>query len=167
MKYLRPEPTLKRNDPDLPTCIIVDLDGTLALNTQKRSYYEPKPKEILNDELNKPIAKIVSALHKERLDLFFFSGRSNRYYEVTVEWLSSHNFIKEGSYDTGMTYKDLLMRKEGDSRSDATVKEEMYRNNIEDKYNVLCVIDDRPKVIRKWKDLGIFVLDVNQSGLDF
>ena len=47
------------------------------------------------------------------------------------------------------------MRKNGDSRRDSIVKEEIFWNDIEPKYNVLAVFDDRDQVVKMWRELGI------------
>jgi len=55
---------------------------------------------------------------------------------------------------------DLHMRKIGDRRRDSFVKLDMYNEVIKDKYNVICVFDDRPQVIREcWKVLNLPVLN--------
>jgi hypothetical protein len=55
------------------------------------------------------------------------------------------------------------MRNTGDKRSDVIVKKEMYEALVKGQYNVLAVFDDRPKVIRMWKDEGLFVMDCNRQ----
>jgi hypothetical protein len=52
------------------------------------------------------------------------------------------------------------MRKHNDYRSDDIVKKEMYFEYIQPKYNVVCVFDDRDKVVKMWRDLGILCCQV-------
>lgn len=53
------------------------------------------------------------------------------------------------------------MRKTGDHRKDAIVKEEMYNEHIKGKYNCLYWIDDRKQVIDYIREkIGLTVLDV-------
>ena len=47
------------------------------------------------------------------------------------------------------------MRGFGDNRNDRLIKEELFFNHINDKYSVLGVFDDRPRVVRMWYDIGI------------
>lgn len=47
------------------------------------------------------------------------------------------------------------MRPAGDQRDDRIVKEEIYRREIEGKYNVRFILDDRDKVVRRWRELGL------------
>ena len=56
------------------------------------------------------------------------------------------------------------MRKSGDNRADDILKkEEIYHEHIEGKFNILTVFDDRPRVIRMWKKLGLMVCDVSRQ----
>ena len=57
---------------------------------------------------------------------------------------------------------ELLMRKADDVRKDSIVKREMYEEHIKGKYNVKFVFDDRPQVVKTWRELGLFVFDCNQ-----
>ena len=59
------------------------------------------------------------------------------------------------------------MRKHNDYRKDTIIKEEMFFNLIEGKYNVKSVIDDRPVVVRKWLELGLNVLSVGDPYIEF
>jgi hypothetical protein len=52
------------------------------------------------------------------------------------------------------------MRRSGDNRCDSIVKEEIYREHIEGKYNVLAVFDDRDRVVDMWRRLGLLCLQV-------
>ena len=47
------------------------------------------------------------------------------------------------------------MRSKGDHRSDTEVKKEIYDKYIKDKYNILCVFEDRDKVVKMWRDEGL------------
>ena len=59
------------------------------------------------------------------------------------------------------------MRKEGDYRSDTIVKEEMYNQMLVDGYKPTMVFDDRPSVLRMWRELGsLTVIDVG-LGVEF
>jgi len=86
-------------------------------------------------------------------ELFIFSGRDDSCIEETKEWLNKHDINN---------FK-LVMRNTGDKRSDEIVKKEMYEKHIKDKYNVLAVFDDRPRVIRMWKEQKLMVFDVNRQ----
>ncbi|MFA9289040.1 MAG: HAD family acid phosphatase [Weeksellaceae bacterium] len=135
----------------LPKAIICDLDGTLAL-LGKRSPYDASTAE--EDSLNNPIANILEVYsHQETYDIkiILLTGREDKYREQTQRWLQKHNII----------YEELYMRRTGDRRKDTVYKKEIYQNQIEGKYDVLFVLEDRDQVVAMWrKDLGLTCLQV-------
>ena len=62
-----------------------------------------------------------------------------------------------------LTYYQLFMRKTDDFRKDAIVKEEIYQGEIEGKYNVLCVLDDRNQVVEFWRSKGLSCFQVAEG----
>jgi hypothetical protein len=52
------------------------------------------------------------------------------------------------------------MRTEGDHRSDDIVKKEIYEKRIAPWYDVVAVFDDRDKVVKMWRDLGLLCCQV-------
>lgn len=47
---------------------------------------------------------------------------------------------------------------------DDIIKKELYKKEIEPRYNVLFVFDDRPQVLKMWQnELGLFTFNVNQD----
>ena len=59
------------------------------------------------------------------------------------------------------------MRKDGDYRKDTIVKGEMYDQMLADGYEPTMVFDDRPSVLRMWREIdGLKVIDVG-DGLEF
>jgi predicted secreted acid phosphatase len=145
--------------------IIMDLDGTLCDVKHRRQYVATKPKNwnawnagIINDKPVPQVLEVFNAL-KDRFVVFFVSGRSDDYRNVTVQWLENH-----GIYDHD--YNGLLMRKYNDHRDDAIVKSEIA-DQIEENYKIFAVFDDRKRVIDMWINRGIFVFDVGQGVNNF
>ena len=133
-------------------CVICDIDGTLAHNYGGRNIYDlTRVKEDTPDPL---VCAVLDGLDStfgiDYLDIIIVSGREDNCRKETEEWLY-HNMIP---------YKALYMRKSGDKRDDAIVKEEIYKEFIEPEYCVLGVIDDRNKVVRMWEKLGVKVMKV-------
>jgi len=149
-----------------PNCVIFDIDGTLCNVDHRRQYVATKPRNwdawnrsIINDKPNLPVLEVFNAL-KDRFPIFFVSGRSDDYRDVTLKW-----FEKYGIYEHD--YNGLLMRKYKDHRDDVIVKGELA-DEIEKEYNIFGVFDDRQKVIKNtWLSRGIFVFDVGQGKGDF
>jgi len=148
-----------------PNAILFDLDGTLCNVHHRRQYVATKPRNwdawnagIINDTPNLQVLEVFNAL-KDRFPIFFVSGRSDDYRDVTIQW-----FEKHGIYEHD--YNGLLMRKFADHRDDAIVKGEIA-DEIEKDYKIFAVFDDRKRVVDMWAKRGIFVFDVGQGKGDF
>lgn len=125
-----------------PRAIIVDLDGTLAIHVNRSPYDAAKCE---TDEVSEQVLNSV-VMHKALGDkIILCSGREDKYRLETVRWLEK-NFVP---------YDDLLMRREGDKRNDAIVKEELYNESIRGVYNVFLVYDDRDRVVDMWRKKGL------------
>lgn len=137
-------------NPNLENAIICDIDGTLALFGSKNPY----DRDFINDEVNPVVKRILTSEHNEspRTDILF-SGRDSKFRDETEQWISKHK----------IPHDFIAMRPEKDSRSDTIVKMEMYEKYVKNKYSILYVIDDRPVVVRMWKKLGLYVLNVGDS----
>ena len=149
--YLRPATYVKPRDPKLQDCIIVDIDGTIA-EMEGRSPYdwarvgEDKPVQVILDLIN----SYCSIYHPK---IVFLSGRDAVCYDLTYNWLVENY---------GMPF-ELYMRPKEDQRKDSVVKEELYRENIEGKYNVNFVVDDRQQVVDMWREIGLCCIQVAEG----
>lgn len=137
-----------------PEAIICDLDGTLALLNDRNPY---DASTCINDDVNPPIQYLLDLAASDGKCILLVSGRQDKWREQTEAWLSRHEIL----------YDELWMRKTDDFRKDTIIKREIWETEIKGKYNVPCVFDDRPQVIRMWRELGLFVLDCNQTGEEF
>jgi len=132
-------------------CVICDIDGTLALRTGRSPYDYTR---VSTDKEDIRLSYLLSRMIKDtNTKLIFFSGREcvPNCYADTFNWLKKHLPYLEF---------DLYMREYGDHRNDAIIKKELYEKHIEGKYNVLCVFDDRQKVVDMWRDLGLLCCQV-------
>ena len=59
------------------------------------------------------------------------------------------------------------MRPQGSFEKDTKVKEDLFWENVADNYNVLFAIDDRPCIIRLWRELGIETICVSNPYIEF
>lgn len=145
---------------DCPDAIICDLDGTLALYTArtKQDHYE---RDFENDTPNEHVLLLLQvATNIKGYQIIFTSGRNEKFREQTISFLKKVGLSEDDHYK-------LFMRKQSDNRPDYVAKQEMYNEHIKNNYNIKFVIDDRPQVVRLWRSLGLFVFDVNQSGVEF
>lgn len=151
--------------------IIFDLDGTICNVTHRRKFVASKPKNW--DAWNKGIAldtpneavkfMFESIVNKDNVEVLFVSGRSEDYREVTEAWLLYNEFYCCESD----IHSKLYMRESGDCRDDSIVKGEIADKIIAEDHDILCVFDDRKRVVDMWIDRGIFVFDVGQGKGDF
>lgn len=145
--------------------VICDLDGTISLfkladGTELRNCYAAETSNA--DLINVAVAKAISAFELTGHTVIFLSGRESKYREPTLEFL---NRVSE-KFGLSSDIK-LYMRESGDNRSDDIIKAELYEKHIKDKYKVVAVFDDRPRVVRLWRSMGLFVFDCNYREEDF
>lgn len=155
-KYLKPKVDKVKHNPDLPNAIIVDIDGTVAL--MNRSPYDWG--KVGEDKSNQIVIDIINSYKKSNpnLTVIFVSGRDEKCKDLTIEWLNKYT---TGLFPTKEPY--LLMRPQGDIRKDTEIKQEIYENNIKDKFNVKFVLDDRNCVVQMWRSLGLTCLQVAEG----
>lgn len=145
-------------DPSLQNAYIIDIDGTLAKMHGRGPYEFDK---IGTDVPNEAVVQVVLNLAQWN-NLIIVSGREEKYREVTTDWLN--RYIKD--IQDNPLWDILFMRPTDDTRNDAIVKQEIYEREIKGKYNIRGVFDDRPRVIRMWRSLGLPVFDVG-PGFEF
>lgn len=137
---------------DLPRAVLFDVDGTLALRDES----DPNVRHFADwhrvgeDLPNGPVielAQMVTWTGDYRL--IVMSGRDEVCRWQTEMWLTAQ----------GVHFDELFMRREKDNRPDNVVKEGLYREHVEGRYDVAWVVDDRMQVVRMWRDvLGLTVL---------
>lgn len=135
--------------PGLPSAVIVDIDGTIALRSPNRGPYEFE--KCLDDIPNGPVILLVQDLIAAGETIVYCSGREDRFRENTGIWIGNH---------VGGNTDHFFMRPTGDMRKDSIVKIELYNQHIKGKYNIRFVLDDRAQVVDAWRLLGLTVLQV-------
>jgi phosphoglycolate phosphatase-like HAD superfamily hydrolase len=147
--------------------VVFDIDGTLANIEHRLAFVQSKPKNwkafdagIPNDKVNPYVAETFHSLKASGNEIIFASGRNERSRDATMKWLQDNNFWN-------YTAK-LYMRKADDFRSDDIVKREILDEIVADHGKMPdMVFDDRPRVVRMWREAGIFVFNVYQGEEDF
>lgn len=137
-------------------CFVFDIDGTLALSGDRKMYDWSRVGE---DQPNIPVIRVAQALSLV-YPVVKVSGRmdTDDCRELTVKWLVKHGC----DHGIGMClHRDpLFMRGDGDYRPDDVVKREFFELLTDMYGEVHGVFDDRPKVIRMWRDLPLTCFDV-------
>lgn len=137
----------------LKNAIIVDIDGTVALRDPNVGR-DPYDYTLVHTDLpNKEVINVISSLWQSGHKIIFVSAREDACFNQTYRWLVEHcpPFVK------------LLMRKAGDFRPDEIVKREIYDKHIKFDYDVVGVFDDRNKVVKMWRELGLTCFQVAEG----
>ncbi|MFI6146916.1 AAA family ATPase [Streptomyces sp. NPDC051109] len=136
-------------DPALPSAVMCDIDGTLAL-TGDRSPYDFSRCEI--DALNEPVRYALDAFRRADGDtIVLLSGRGEEHRPQTEAWLRRHE----------VPYDELWMRPLGDTRRDDVVKAELFDAHVRHRYAVRVSLDDRDRVVAVWRRMGLPTWQVN------
>lgn len=131
--------------------IICDIDGTLA-HMQNRSPYDWD--KVGDDVVDKTIKEILRTFYStSEYDIILISGRDDVCKQITERWLDKNYIFYDGLY----------MRKHNDNRPDEAIKKEIYDKHIKDKYDVEFVLDDRNKVVKMWRGIGLKCLQVAEG----
>jgi predicted kinase len=145
--------------------VLCDIDGTIADTKHRLHFVESDPKDWKGffgnmhlDPVRKDVQDILIQHYNEGKTIIFLSARPDNYKDVTLKWLE----------DKYLTFAyTLIMRPSNDKRPDTEVKRKMLEDHFPDQSVIHSIIDDRPSVIRLWKEMGIpNVLDVG-AGVEF
>lgn len=148
-RYLAPQLAPYTKPKDKMPAIICDIDGTLAhFNGRSPHDYD----KLHTDTVDETIASIISE-YKKDYSIIIVSGRPDSHRQLTIDWLNNN----------GIGFNELFMRKAGDSRNDAIVKQEIFDEHIRDNYAVEFILDDRNRVVDMWRTSGITVLQVAEG----
>ena len=142
--------------------VIFDLDGTLALIDDRRKLATKpngkmdwkiffSPDNIKLDKPNDSVIQMAQMLTKQGHSVVIFSGRDSISRDTTIDWLR----------DNKVPYDVLKMRPQGSHTPDDVLKKEWLDQMFPDKNDILCIFDDRDKVVKMWRDNGISCFQVN------
>ncbi|MFF4169440.1 AAA family ATPase [Streptomyces sp. NPDC001744] len=136
-------------DPALPTAVMCDIDGTLALRVDRGPYdFARCDRDVLNISVRDALKAFRDA-EDDRIVLL--SGRSEDHRALTEDWLAHHD----------VPYDELWMRASGDGRGDDLVKAELFDAHVRHRYAVRVSLDDRDRVVALWRRIGLPTWQVN------
>ena len=141
--------------------IIFDLDGTLADIENRRKlavkangkmdwniFFSSKLVE--TDEPKQSVIEMANVLKDAGHKIAILSGRSKATKQVTTEWLRFH----------GVPYDVLKLRPTGhpwkfmpDDKLKQGWLDDLWPDDKKD--NIVCVFDDRDKVVQMWRENGL------------
>lgn len=145
---------------DFKAAVIFDLDGTMADVRHRLPLIKTKPKNwpeffnrCVDDTPIEHVHWLWHAINKFlRVDeaQIVCSGRPDSHRNETENWFRK----------LGVRPDMLKMRKAGDTRPDTVVKKEMLDEIRGLGMRVLFAVDDRPEVIKMWRENGVPVFAV-------
>lgn len=125
--------------------VVLDLDGTLC---------ELKPEsEQHNHTWNeKPIDFMYHVyLGMVAFKLIILTGRKEKYREITEKWL----------YDQDIMFDELIMQEKSQADKNHVFKREKLIE-LQERYEIVAMVDDNPMIIPICKELWILLLHVNR-----
>jgi hypothetical protein len=142
--------------------IIFDLDGTLAIINERRekatlpngkmdweTFFDPANIEL--DKPNVPVINVFRVMAASGYRVGVFSGRDAISYNETLQWLQKYE----------VNFDFIRMRPIGSNTPDDVLKKQWLDDELNAGEEILCVFDDRDKVVKMWRDNGITCMQVN------
>ncbi|MFE7778227.1 AAA family ATPase [Streptomyces sp. NPDC057445] len=149
--WLNDEPSVEpyTADPALPSAVMCDIDGTLAMRGNRGPYDFTRCDE---DLLNVAVRGALRSFRRADGDaVVLLSGRGEEHRELTEAWLRRHE----------VPYDELWMRAAGDGRRDDVVKAELFDRHVRHRFAVRVSLDDRDRVVAIWRRMGLPTWQVN------
>lgn len=143
---------------------IFDLDGTLALIEHRRHFVEGKVQRwdkfyaaCVADAPNPAVVTMFNLLLASGATVLIFSGRGSEVRTQTLDWLVEHTDL-----DMPTANRILLMRAEKDYTPDDKLKRDWYEQvlNDDDRKRLVAIFDDRDKVVKMWRGMGLTCFQV-------
>ena len=144
--------------------VIFDLDGTLANIDARRKlsikdngkmdwdkFFDPANIDL--DLPNDPVIQMAQLLKDSGKTIIIFSGRSKATKDATRNWLKRNN----------VPFDVLKMRPTGHPWAfmpDDKLKQTWLDDLIPDHNRIMCIFDDRDKVVKMWRDNGLTCFQV-------
>lgn len=136
---------------------VFDFDGTLSNTDHRKHFLTGKRKDwdgwyaaASLDTPHRDIIKFTWLANKEKIAPLICTGRGEEYRDQSEEWLFIHN----------VNYNKMYMRAKKDHRDDTIIKKELLDLMRQDGYDPVLVFEDRDRVVKMWRDLGIRCIQV-------
>jgi len=147
--------------------VIFDLDGTIADIEERRQLSTKEngkmdwdvffdPKNIDLDLPNTPVIVMARLLKESGHRIVIFSGRSKATKDATKQWLNNFN-VPFDILKMRPTSKEFMFMPDDD------LKKKWLDDLFPNKEDILCVFDDRDKVVKMWRDNGLSCMQVNEG----
>ena len=138
---------LIRDANEKPDCVVIDLDGTVALHRNRLPFDWDK---LGTDFFDPRMYHLIMTYVKTGVKLIFLTGRPESVRLATENWIDSNL----------QTDYELIMRPTNEYRSGEIVKKELWEKYVELYYNTICVFEDSNKCVNMWRELGLLTCQV-------
>ena len=159
--------------------VIFDLDGTLA-NIDSRRDISMKPNGRLDwnvfaapnsilalDKPNAPVIKMAQMFKADGFKIVIFSGRNDRGFDATIQWLNDFKVPFDLLVMRPDKFKDKSWPIADGNPATPDMRfmpDEILKKTMLDAFvdinDVFLVVDDRDKVVKMWRDLGLNTFQV-------
>ena len=149
--------------------VIVDLDGTLALENWRRPLIESHGWDEYfdrcgDDDINVPLAFTLSALRESGCKLFVLTSRSEHTRKTTEEWLCKHKLLDEIEVLCMRDSAHYHSSNKISGGSHSNVKLEMAEKLGLTPENTLMVMEDLDEMVNAWRMSGFDCWQVHHEG---
>ena len=162
--------------------VIFDLDGTLAnIDVRREKSLKPNgkldweifaaPDSIMNwDEPNWPVIKMAQLFNHDGFNIVIFSGRNDRSFVATKHWLELNQVPHDLLVMRPDKFKDNSWPIADGNPATSEMRfmpDEILKKKMLDTFvdidDVFLVVDDRNKVVKMWRDLGLTTFQVAEG----
>ena len=159
--------------------VIFDLDGTLAnIDSRRDISMNPNgrldwnvfaaPNSILAlDKPNAPVIKMAQMFKADGFKIVIFSGRNDRGFDATIQWLNDFKVPFDLLVMRPDKFKDKSWPIADGNPATPDMRfmpDEILKKKMLDAFvdinDVFLVVDDRDKVVKMWRDLGLNTFQV-------
>lgn len=143
--------------------VISDLDNTIANGWHRAHHlvagerrWEDWLAECEKDTPNMCVINLLRAMQAAGNEIWIFTSRGEETREVTERWLEIN----------GVPYEILEMRPIGEREDDLIIKKcwlHKHAPTAEDKKAIQFVLEDRTRVVKMWRELGLRCFQVEEN----
>ncbi len=136
-----------------------EMDCTHCRSGRDRSFrpnWHEYFRQCVHDLPNWPVLNTMGMLYRSGAEIRIWSGRSEDVRNESVDWL-----YKFSNFSTTHIERILKMRPSGDTTPDDVLKAQwLDALKRTDRERLLCVYDDRQKVVNMWRAKGVACFQV-------
>lgn len=134
----------------MKSCILVDLDGTLAISHNRNPF---DYKRSIEDKVSKECLVMIKKYKSFGNEVIILSGRAQSSYDVCKEWLDKNS----------IPYDHIYLKPNKDNTKSVFFKEETFKK-LKEEYNIKAVLDDDLAVVEMYRKNNITIYQFDGKG---